>query len=95
MIDLIFLESDRYCDTLKLKTIYDLIGHVTYATMCAKSLAILRDAGAMVGQGGRRGTQGHSRPITREANRKLGASGVLPRKNLRPLKMLSRIFKLM
>ena len=34
------------------------------------------DAGAMVGQGGRRGTQGHSRPMTREANRKLGGSGV-------------------
>ena len=30
----------------------------------------------MVGQGGQRGTQGHSRPMTREVNRNLGGSGV-------------------
>ena len=43
-------------------------------------LEIVRDAGAMVGQGSLTGTQGHSRPMTREANRNLGGSVVLPQK---------------
>ena len=41
-----------------------------------------RDARAMAGQGGRRGPQGHCRPITRETNQKLGGSEVLPQKNI-------------
>ena len=40
-----------------------------------------RDAGAIVGQGGGRGTQGHSRPRASEASRKFGVPGVLSRKN--------------
>ena len=47
----------------------------------AALIAFSKDARAMVVQGGRRGTQGHSRPITREANLKFGGFGVLPRKN--------------
>ena len=48
-------------------------------------------------QGGRRGTQGHSRPMTREANRNWVDLGSSPEKFLWPhpldsLKMLSRIF---
>ena len=60
---------------------------VHIGTKCCQSLNMVkeikmhtcRDAGAMVGQEDRRGTQGHSRPMTREANRRLGGSGVLPR----------------
>ena len=56
----------------------------------------VRDAGAMVGQGGRRGMQGHSRPMRREASLKLGGSGILPWKifcgHIPLIGMLSRIF---
>ena len=41
-----------------------------------------RDAGVKLGQGGGREMQGHSRPMMREANKKLGGSGLLPRKKV-------------
>ena len=58
-----------------------------YLLACLRAClhCVIRDVGAMVMQGGRRGMQRHSRTKASEASRKFGGSwGPLPEKPLQP-----------